>query len=100
LKVFAFCCEDHFDVENDMDNYVKFKLVGGKLKLKKGVLPHKFACQNRLVENPERPVMENLRLPKLKIKISADYVPASQDLELYIVDDIKIEEPVEMDPLE
>ncbi|RVE46656.1 hypothetical protein evm_008668 [Chilo suppressalis] len=99
-KSVAFCCEDHFDVENDMDNYVKFKLVGGKLKLKKGVLPHKFACQNRLVENPERPVMENLRLPKLKIKISADYVPASQDLELYIVDDIKIEEPVEMDPLE
>lgn len=28
-----------------MENYVKFKLVGGRLKLKKGVLPHKFECQ-------------------------------------------------------
>lgn len=39
------CCEDHFDVEEDMENYIKHKLVGGKVKLKKGVLPHKFDCQ-------------------------------------------------------
>ncbi|XP_050351793.1 uncharacterized protein LOC126774350 [Nymphalis io] len=42
-----FCCEDHFDIENDMENYMKFKLYGvSKLVLKKGILPHKFACQN------------------------------------------------------
>ena len=28
-----------------MANYPKFKLMGGQLKLKKGVLPHKFDCQ-------------------------------------------------------
>nr|XP_026487263.1 uncharacterized protein LOC113394240 [Vanessa tameamea] len=42
-----FCCEDHFDIENDMENYMKFKLYGvSKLVLKKGIIPHKFACQN------------------------------------------------------
>ncbi|CAH2090676.1 unnamed protein product [Euphydryas editha] len=42
-----FCCEDHFDIECDMENYMRWKLFGvGKLILKKGVLPHKFACQN------------------------------------------------------
>ncbi|RVE47006.1 hypothetical protein evm_008390 [Chilo suppressalis] len=44
-KTSRHCCEDHFDLETDMENYFKFKLVGGKLQLKKGVLPHKFECQ-------------------------------------------------------
>lgn len=33
-----------------MENYVKFKLVGGKIKLKKGVVPHKFGCQKGKTE--------------------------------------------------
>ncbi|KAL4713353.1 hypothetical protein ACJJTC_016821 [Scirpophaga incertulas] len=42
-------------VEEDMENYVKFKLVGGKLKLKKGVLPHKFECQKPQRKKINRP---------------------------------------------
>lgn len=38
-----------------MENYVKFKLVGGKLKLKKGVLPHKFECQKPQKKKTNRP---------------------------------------------
>lgn len=38
-----------------MENYVKFKLVGGKLKLKKGVLPHKFECQKPQIKKIDRP---------------------------------------------
>ncbi|CAK1599733.1 unnamed protein product [Parnassius mnemosyne] len=38
-----------------MENYVKFKLVGGKLKLKKGVLPHKFECQKPQKKKIDRP---------------------------------------------
>ncbi|CAK1590699.1 unnamed protein product [Parnassius mnemosyne] len=49
------CCEDHFDLEEDMENYVKFKLLGGKLKLKKGVLPHKFECQKPQKKKIDRP---------------------------------------------
>ncbi|XP_028161151.1 uncharacterized protein LOC114353378 isoform X2 [Ostrinia furnacalis] len=32
-------------LKEDMENYIKYNLVGGQLKLKKGVLPHKFECQ-------------------------------------------------------
>lgn len=34
-----------------MENYLKYKLVGGKLILKKGVTPHKFACQKTEEKN-------------------------------------------------
>ncbi|XP_043201881.1 uncharacterized protein LOC122370393 isoform X1 [Amphibalanus amphitrite] len=42
-----FCCEDHFDLENDTTNWQRFNMVGGRLLLKKGILPHKFECQGR-----------------------------------------------------
>ncbi|KAG5896208.1 hypothetical protein JTB14_006654 [Gonioctena quinquepunctata] len=46
----SYVCEDHFDLGEDLENYIKFKLVGGQVKLKPCVLPHKFDCQN----NPEK----------------------------------------------
>ncbi|CAK1583847.1 unnamed protein product [Parnassius mnemosyne] len=58
-------CTQHHKVENDMENYVKYKLVGGKLKLKKGVVPHRFACQKQSVEKPERSVVKTLKIAKL-----------------------------------
>ncbi|KAJ8670104.1 hypothetical protein QAD02_001363 [Eretmocerus hayati] len=44
-----YCCQDHFEIEEDMDNLIKFKMYGAPkiLKLKAGAVPHKFACQNR-----------------------------------------------------
>ncbi|KAK3885980.1 hypothetical protein Pcinc_009839 [Petrolisthes cinctipes] len=30
-----------------MENYLKYSMVGGNIKLKAGVLPHKFECQGR-----------------------------------------------------
>lgn len=41
-----YVCEDHFDVENDTENLIKFRLVGGTLKLKANVCPHKFECHD------------------------------------------------------
>ncbi|CAG4983099.1 unnamed protein product [Colias eurytheme] len=47
-----YCCEDHFDVEEDTFNYMRFKIYNlplnikkNTLRLKKGILPHKFKCQ-------------------------------------------------------
>nr|CAI5832208.1 unnamed protein product [Callosobruchus analis] len=37
-----FCCEDHFDVPVDFENWHYFEIMGGTLRLKKGVLPHKY----------------------------------------------------------
>ncbi|KAL7289365.1 hypothetical protein TKK_0016568 [Trichogramma kaykai] len=33
------CCEDHFDLKEDMENFVRFRLYGGAQKLKAGTLP-------------------------------------------------------------
>ncbi|KAJ8685124.1 hypothetical protein QAD02_020917 [Eretmocerus hayati] len=40
-----FCCQKHSDLESDMENFVGFRLFGGNLALKKGVVPNKFECQ-------------------------------------------------------
>lgn len=42
-----FCCEDHFDLPNDAENYIRFKYVPGtKLKLRPNVLPQKKLPSN------------------------------------------------------
>uniref|UniRef100_A0A6P7GJI8 Uncharacterized protein LOC114338948 n=1 Tax=Diabrotica virgifera virgifera TaxID=50390 RepID=A0A6P7GJI8_DIAVI len=56
-KTTAHVCEDHFNLEEDMDNYVKYKLMGGQKKMKPNVVPHIFDCQQnrkRSYENHPR----------------------------------------------
>lgn len=46
----------YLQLEMDMENYIKYKMVGGQMKLKEGVTPHKFVCQRTEERNPvERP---------------------------------------------
>ena len=45
-KIF-YCCEDHFDLEQDLENYMEYRLTGNNRPLKKDVVPHIFACQPR-----------------------------------------------------
>lgn len=44
-------------MENDIENWIRHKLVGGKLMVKKGVFPHIFDCQQRI------PTTESSALP-------------------------------------
>ncbi|KAG5891002.1 hypothetical protein JTB14_022581 [Gonioctena quinquepunctata] len=37
-----YCCEDHFDLELDMLNWMEYKLIGSRIYMRKGVIPHKF----------------------------------------------------------
>ncbi|XP_050510330.1 uncharacterized protein LOC126892532 [Diabrotica virgifera virgifera] len=56
-KTTAHVCEDHFNLEEDIDNYVKYKLMGGPKKMKPNVVPHIFDCQQsrkRSFENHPR----------------------------------------------
>ncbi|XP_014292004.1 zinc finger protein 558 [Halyomorpha halys] len=41
-------CEDHFDLENDMENYVRFKIMGSvkKIIMKPDCRPSRFDCQS------------------------------------------------------
>ncbi|XP_023028630.2 uncharacterized protein isoform X2 [Leptinotarsa decemlineata] len=51
-------CEDHFNLEEDMENYIKFKLMGAQKKMKPDVIPHIFNCQSdrkRAFCHPPRP---------------------------------------------
>ncbi|KAJ3651777.1 hypothetical protein Zmor_017792 [Zophobas morio] len=34
-----YCCEDHFDLEKDAENWIHFKLMGTRLMLKDNVVP-------------------------------------------------------------
>ncbi|KAJ8981026.1 hypothetical protein NQ317_007848 [Molorchus minor] len=42
-----YCCADHFNVEEDIENYMYIKLMKtGKIRIKSGVVPHIFDCQD------------------------------------------------------
>jgi len=44
------CCEDHFSLPDDMENYWQWKLTNVKrIQLKSGVIPHIFDCQKKCV---------------------------------------------------
>lgn len=49
IKSKWYCCEEHFDVENDVENWMYFKTLGGKINFKRGVVLHKF-IENYLVK--------------------------------------------------
>ncbi|XP_047520962.1 uncharacterized protein LOC125060218 isoform X2 [Pieris napi] len=74
-----YCCEDHFDLEADMENYVKYKLVGGQLRLKKGALPHKFDCQKPQKNIAERPGFK--KRAKREKKLIEDRMTATESNE-------------------
>ncbi|KAM0735265.1 hypothetical protein ACS0PU_010413 [Formica fusca] len=40
-----YCCEDHFNLKEDMENFVIFKLMGAPIKMKEHAAPHIFDCQ-------------------------------------------------------
>lgn len=42
LKPTSYCCEDHFDLKNDMENYLEHSLTGCKKRLKDSVIPRYF----------------------------------------------------------
>ncbi|XP_066250619.1 uncharacterized protein [Euwallacea similis] len=40
-----YCCEDHFNVKEDIENYLYVKRTSGKVRFRPGVIPHIFDCQ-------------------------------------------------------
>ncbi|GBP00682.1 hypothetical protein EVAR_101022_1 [Eumeta japonica] len=40
-------CEDHFDLPNDMENYIQYRVMGSvsQVRMKSGCIPTKFECQ-------------------------------------------------------
>ncbi|XP_063873326.1 uncharacterized protein LOC135107418 isoform X1 [Scylla paramamosain] len=59
LKNDYYCCEDHFNLEEDTTNYLYTKMMGGKLTIKKGVVPHIFHCHEEYL--PQEDIIKLLK---------------------------------------
>lgn len=61
-----------FQIKTDMENYVKYRLVGGRIKLKKGVVPRKFECQKPINVKPKRSAIHkrNIHIQCTKLLLS------------------------------
>ncbi|CAK1593892.1 unnamed protein product [Parnassius mnemosyne] len=46
-KSILYFCEDHFDLENDMENYTRYKIMGSvkRIQMKSNCTPSRFDCQ-------------------------------------------------------
>ncbi|XP_018565938.1 uncharacterized protein LOC108906964 [Anoplophora glabripennis] len=75
LKSTYHVCEDHFNLEVDMENYLYFKLMENvRIKMKPNVVPHIFDCQkNRtmtsLLKKQRQDIIEELEQPSTSKKI-------------------------------
>lgn len=100
-------CNDSFallQVENDTENLVKYKLVGGTLKLKTEVCPHKFHCQKVVKPVRERGAYEKRRRAEYFENLLKNDVPSSsscQPFEVIECDSIATDEDLNVpeDPL-
>ncbi|XP_050515955.1 uncharacterized protein LOC126890808 [Diabrotica virgifera virgifera] len=74
-----YVCEDHFDLEQDMDNYIKFKIMGGPKIIKSGVVPHIFDCQPDKKRAFSQPVRE-AALKRVKRQLLEDAASTSKSV--------------------
>ncbi|KAK3891709.1 hypothetical protein Pcinc_004418 [Petrolisthes cinctipes] len=83
-KSHIYCCEDHFNLQEDMDNYMYYTMMGGPIRLKSGVRPHKFDCQGKVTpHNENREKLKRKRsiskiLSSVENIMEADQNPPSQ----------------------
>lgn len=61
LRAGSHACEDHFDLQQDIENYMWWKITGGNKRLKKDVVP-RFAIQNNNLPNPSSSLIRNVSL--------------------------------------
>lgn len=72
-------------LEEDMENYIRFKLMGGQIKMKNNVVPHIFDCQpdrKRAFSQPPRSAsVKRVRRRILEEALSMNTVPSSSSLD-------------------
>ncbi|KAJ3640812.1 hypothetical protein Zmor_027351 [Zophobas morio] len=78
-----YCCEDHFDLSTDAENWMYFKIIGTNLKLKRVVVPHRnltaanATSQSQLTDSAKKKKLE-LRnsIDKKMNKVARDLFPS------------------------
>ncbi|KAL0839756.1 hypothetical protein ABMA28_016397 [Loxostege sticticalis] len=76
-KSVKYCCEDHFNVEEDTENFMRHRFIGGRLFLKKNVLPHKFSCQKAKSDVEERSAVAKRRRIEYYSRVLSMEIPVS-----------------------
>nr|XP_023028882.1 uncharacterized protein LOC111517058 [Leptinotarsa decemlineata] len=67
IKTTCFVCEDHFNLEQDLKNFMEWKNMGVRKRLKQDVVPHKFDCQkDRKHDSENRNVSKQIKIEILK----------------------------------
>ncbi|XP_056640635.1 uncharacterized protein LOC130447696 [Diorhabda sublineata] len=93
-----YICEDHFDLPNDMENYIEYHLMGSvsRIKMKPGALPIKYECKpDKRKSTSTRPIATKRKKLKL-IKSSEKKLP--EPIIGYVIDSPSTsEEIIEMD---
>ncbi|XP_030751406.1 uncharacterized protein LOC115878932 isoform X2 [Sitophilus oryzae] len=84
LKTIFFCCEDHFNLTEDMENYYEYKLSKVQARMKPDVVPHIFACQTDKKSNNPR-ISSEIR--SRKRKISEILIDSEMNLSENVIDD-------------
>ncbi|XP_046968766.1 uncharacterized protein LOC124536294 [Vanessa cardui] len=92
-----------------MENYMKFKLYGvSKLVLKKGILPHKFACQNyvTVTETPREQISSSLHIKEevvsdsgsdsATLSCNSDTISCASDLDNWLQEVPEVQIKVEL----
>ncbi|XP_066258136.1 uncharacterized protein [Euwallacea similis] len=54
IKTHFYCCEDHFKLEEDMENYLEYRLSKIKIRMKPNVVPHIFLWQSTKSSGPRQ----------------------------------------------
>nr|XP_034194773.1 uncharacterized protein LOC117610999 [Osmia lignaria] len=70
-----YCCEDHFNLQEDMENYTRYRLMGGSIRMKQGVVPHIFDChpgRNTAKSSEPRPGFVKLNRKRTVAEMLAD----------------------------
>lgn len=89
-------------VETDTENFMRHRLMGGILFLKKNVSPHKFACQSNKIAPQERSAFTKRRRAEFLAKVLSPEIPVSvaqQPIEFIEVAIKKEEIKEDIDPI-
>ncbi|XP_026322184.1 uncharacterized protein LOC113231863 [Hyposmocoma kahamanoa] len=79
-------CEDHFDLENDMENYTRYKIMGSvkRIRMKPSCIPSRFDCQTARKRKPTPPTDEHAMQQHASKRTAL--VPVSGDIQIQSIE--------------
>ncbi|KAJ8915306.1 hypothetical protein NQ315_014814 [Exocentrus adspersus] len=78
-----FYCEDHFNLDKIMENYTRFKLMGGKIIMKQNVVQHIFNCQPDQKRTASSILPRWLPMKRERTRLVAEAIAADEQYSAY-----------------